>query len=432
MEALRVPLLAQLSAHLLLHIALLIPPSTLSQKQLALSFLPAIWAINIYTWTAGFGFLAIAQSLWALELLGVRRVREEFSCLRYQRIAAKKVKIESRVEEKKTSEKQKLKEGITKEPYPSTLWPRIFWVANLICSLRYTSWQTTSSTSLPPSKPPKRIPFLTHLFLHTTLYLLLIDAISLYTHFDPYFQISTPISEPFPRRLRTFLSLYHLHHIPPQLVRILIVGGQQYAVFSLLTTIPAIFFVGLGALGVVGDFWGGTMGWRAGVGNLSLGTAVVRRGLRGFWGEGWVQYLRVILTGPGKALTKQLGLPERGLRAYSLRVVIAFGISSFLHVSTLPSSSNPAFLGLKPLRYAAFFWVQGALVVGEAVASHLLERVYPRSSRGGLAKAGLSVVRLVWVIGVMYWTAPLIVDEMTKASRAFGLRQPVLFKLPES
>ncbi len=44
---------------------------------------------------------------------------------------------------------------------------------------------------------------------------------------------------------------------------------------------------------------------------------------------------------------------------------------------------------------------------------------------------GMSGVRLVWVVGVLYLTGPLIVDELTRLSRVMGLRPTVLFTIPK-
>lgn len=286
MEALYVPFLAQISAHALIHVALLIPPSTMSHQHLCLAFLPPILACNVYTWNAGFGFLAIAHSLWAVELVGFRRVREDFVFLRFGRVQ-KNLKIVEKMENGKEKKKIGMEQRFWREQYPETLWKRIPWVINLTCSLRYTGWETSPTIKSPISekavktKPSSRSWFWVRETLRTALCLAVIDAISLYTHFDPYFQIATPIGESFPRRLRTFLTPYNLHHLPPQFVRIFIYGLQQYALSSLLIPLLAIPFVTLGGLGIVGDAWGGTQNWRPCMGSPMT---VWRRGLRGFWG----------------------------------------------------------------------------------------------------------------------------------------------------
>ncbi len=136
-----------------------------------------------------------------------------------------------------------------------------------------------------------------------------------------------------------------------------------------------------------------------------------------------------MLTGPEKALAKVFGLRENSLREYGIKIIVAFGLSSVLHVSTLSKASDLP--GLDPLQYMTFFWVQGACVLVEAIASYVMERARPKMARTKFQKEILGVLRLAWVVGVMYWTAPMIVDELTKVSRVFGVKQPMLLKLPE-
>ncbi|KAF8850590.1 hypothetical protein BDZ45DRAFT_751591 [Acephala macrosclerotiorum] len=81
MEALKTTLTIQVSARALLYVAFLIPPTRLSQTNLALAFLPPILACNIYTYSSGLGFLSITHSLWALELFFLNP-REGFCIIR--------------------------------------------------------------------------------------------------------------------------------------------------------------------------------------------------------------------------------------------------------------------------------------------------------------------------------------------------------------
>ncbi len=57
----QVGFLSHLAAVALLYTDLLIPPSKLPHTKLALAFLPAIWALHIYSWSVGLGFLAAVQ-----------------------------------------------------------------------------------------------------------------------------------------------------------------------------------------------------------------------------------------------------------------------------------------------------------------------------------------------------------------------------------
>ena len=109
-----------------------------------------------------------------------------------------------------------------------------------------------------------------------------------------------------------------------------------------------------------------------------------------------------------------------------MQVLIAFGISGALHAATLPIGLE----GVSPMRYASFFWIQGILVVFEALVSHVPKAVIAAEVQARGMRVGLIVMRLVWVVGTFYYTAPIIVDELTKVSRAMGKRPVFLFTLP--
>jgi hypothetical protein len=110
-----------------------------------------------------------------------------------------------------------------------------------------------------------------------------------------------------------------------------------------------------------------------------------------------------------------------------MQVLIAFGISGALHAATLPVGLE----GVSPMRYASFFWIQGTLVVFEVLVSHIAKAVIAAEVQARGMRVGLlMVMRLVWVVRTFYYTAPIIVDELTKVSRAIRKRPVFLFTLP--
>ncbi len=102
-------------------------------------------------------------------------------------------------------------------------------------------------------------------------------------------QIETSIDEAFPRRLGNFLAKYHLDFMSPRFVRISVLALQQYSTFTMIGAIPAVFFVTLGGVGLVDDFWGRVENWPNIMGNP---IAIARSGLRGLWGRFWHQLFR--------------------------------------------------------------------------------------------------------------------------------------------
>ena len=117
------------------------------------------------------------------------------------------------------------------------------------------------------------------------------------------------------------------------------------------------------------------------------------------------------------------------MAGYAIQVLVAFGVSGGLHAATLPTGLE----GLSPTRYAAFFWIQGALVVAEVLVSHFAKSAIAVEAQPRVVRAFLLVVtRLVWVLGTLYYTAPMIIDELTKISRAMRKRPVFLFPLHSS
>jgi len=287
-------LLSHLAATSLLISALLIRPSTLSHTKLALAFLPPIWACHIYSWSVGLGFLAAVHALQATELLLFQDPRERFQVVYRQKSSPSLVPRTSASDSTKEGEK----EHIRKEPYPINFRSRLQWVFKLCVSLRYIGWDTNSDSSIsqPISPFPKetqtRSRWLVQNILLAALCIFFIDATIAYQHLDPYFQVETPIDISFPPPLAAFLLSYRFRFLsPPRLMRIMVLGVQQYAVSMLINRVSAIVHVSLGSLGLLDVWWGGVESWPIIMGSP---TVVLTSGLRGFWGKFWHQLLRSV------------------------------------------------------------------------------------------------------------------------------------------
>lgn len=286
--------LALLSANTLLPLALIIPPSTLSHTKLAVAFLPLIWSCNAFAWKCNLGFFAAAHAFLSTNFLLFRRPREDFKLLRLKSPAQSQASAR-KVDEKDNENAEEKESPIFKEPYPNTFWKRLWWVNKLVNSLRYVGWDTGED------KPPAVLPspetwtakgcWLVRKAVFIAICFAVFDATNFYQHFDPYFQSGTDIDEQLPRRLATFLSRCYLHFLSPRAVRILIVGVQQYVIFSVMGIILAIPPILLGGLGILDDFWSGTYNWQPIMGNPLV---VLDSGLRGFWGKFWHQLFRSV------------------------------------------------------------------------------------------------------------------------------------------
>lgn len=61
---------------------------------------------------------------------------------------------------------------------------------------------------------------------------------------------------------------------------------------------------------------------------------------------------------------------------------------------------------VSPFRYAGFFWIQGVCVLIEVFTEYVLMGLKEAELLGKSRWSGL--VRTVWILGVLYFTAPLI------------------------
>jgi len=299
--------LAQGVSTLLLHGALLIPPSTITHTQLALAFLPLIWSCHYYAWECGLGYLAGVHALWATELL-FRQPRERFQLI-HQKKPASSPWFPKGKTNNSTSDEDKQHDFIWKEPYPTMFWKRFWWVLKLEVSMRYVGWdigdgRAVKKVSWSNNSRRSRWARLLKDAVFAGMYCVLIDATNFYQYFDPYFQIETDIDEKFPRRLAGFFTRYYMGFLPARFVRISVLGVQQYCMFAIMHSAAAIIFVALGEMGILDDFWGCKESWPPLLGNPLV---VITEGLRGLWGKVWHQLFRVVrfrfqLPNPGEKL----------------------------------------------------------------------------------------------------------------------------------
>ena len=127
---------------------------------------------------------------------------------------------------------------------------------------------------------------------------------------------------------------------------------------------------------------------------------------------------------PGKAVVTLLEVKPKSFPAYAIKILVAFFISGVVHSASLPFNVPD----VSPLRYALFFWIQGACLLFEVSVEHMLQGTLKgRSSWMGW---GARAVRLVWTITVLYTTVPMFADEMTAMVRAVGLRRSLLLPMP--
>ena len=111
------------------------------------------------------------------------------------------------------------------------------------------------------------------------------------------------------------------------------------------------------------------------------------------------------------------------MTGYVLQTTVAFFLSGVLHALALPRDIPDA----SPLRYAGFFWIQGLCVLTEVSAEYIIGNW--EKGRPVWTNRCIGLVRTVWVLGVMYYTSPLINGELVKVAVRTGAQSggPISF-----
>ena len=381
---------------LLLPAALLTPPSVLSRRQLALLFLPAIYACQIHSWyVAGIDVISVDLALWSFVLLVCRDPRRTHKRVWVSVPAA-------------SGDGKLLREVggvVVEESYPEALAERIPWVFTLLVSLRLTGWKI-GDPSHDRTQPPVRLSrseFLRHAVSTVTQSYLILDAAAFYARMDPYFTVSgMEVDQPFPppsAGMATWLVLLRL--LPPRLVRTSVIAGQAYAMVTSMFYIPLIPMVGLNAVGVLPDEWS-PQTWPLPFGHFS---AVSSRGLRGLWGNWWHGVNRQFTAPPGRSLAQALGIPTKSTLGFALLTISAFFFSGVMHMGLIPPEPQSQFATRSMrLHIAGFFWAQIPAFGIELAVSKLVANFIPQALYWSVTR----ILVVAWTASWLCLTLPLL------------------------
>lgn len=389
----------------LLPTALLIPASTLSRWRLCSLFLPSIYACLIHAWVkmGGIDVISMNVALWSLVLLACQDPRRTFRRVHVG-------KIEPRPGDDRIS-KNRLN-IVWEEPYPSQRYQRIPWVLTLLVSLRLTNWKT-GETCHDRTQPPdklSRTAFLRYAISHILQRYLILDTTSSYVQTD-FYHSGMSVDAPFPSTASpTPTALTLLRLLPPHLIRASVLGGQIYAMVTLMFLIPALPAIALNALNLLSDEWS-PHAWPLFFGPFS---AIAERGLRGLWGTWWHQMNRHLVSTPGRSLAHAVGLSTSSLLGYYFLTTSAFFFSGVMHMGLVPPEPLNTSISVTEMRLciAAFFWAQIPAIGVELLVSKNLRHLAPSFSRSPLAK----VATVMWVAT---WFA-LILPILTVPFRELG------------
>ena len=375
---------------LLLPAALLVPPSVLSQRQLAVLFLPAIYACQIHSWyIAGIDVPSMDLALWSFVLLVCRDPRRT-----HRRIW---VSTPSAFGDDKRSDETV--EDVVEEGYPEEWAKRIPWVFTLLVSLRLTGWKI-GDPSHDKTQPPARLSrsaFSKHAVSIVVRSYLILDTTAFYARTDPYFTTSgMEIDHPFPpasTEMATWLVVLRL--LPPRLVRSSVLAGQIYAMVTSMFYIPLIPVVGLNAVGILPYEWSPHT-WPLPFGPFS---SVAERGLRGLWGRWWHGMNRQITAPPGRLLAQELGIPTNSVTGFALLTLSAFFFSGVTHMGLVPPEPHTVEISALWMRLhiAGFFWAQIPAFAFEVAVSKLVAHSAPQALDWSVTRALVTAWTAAWL-----------------------------------
>ena len=381
---------------LLLPVALLIPPSLMSHRQLYLLFLPLIYACQIHAWLqiGGLDVISLTLTLWSFVLLVLRDPRRTHRRIRLT------------VQSGTSKESERRRDGFVEEGYPESFAKRIPWVLTLLVSIRLAGWKIgdPSHDRTQPALRRNRIAYSKHAFIIIAQAFVILDAASCYVLTDPFFV--TPgmsVDEPYPPPSKALPTLFNaLRILPPRMLRCTVLAGQVYAMVTSMFYLPTIPVVALNAIGAVPDEWSPHT-WPLLFGSFST---VGERGLRGLWGSWWHQVNRTITSAPGRELAKAMGIPTTSTLGYSFLTFSAFFLSGVMHMGMIPPEPEFSLMSANMMRLylGAFFWVQIPAFQIELVVSKLVATSVPSAARFPITR----IFGLLWVAGWLSLTLPLL------------------------
>jgi Membrane bound O-acyl transferase family len=310
------------------------------------------------------------------------------------------------------------------QSFPSRFRHRVDWVLDLIISFRGVgwSWQIPSLPPLPSSvvsqlehntandhnRPQagdsigdvyKSRPVLLRSALQTaTFAYLFIDLLKVTMMNDPYFWGAT--TSPAPSHLPAFIATsYYL----TKTYRLLVSLAGIFTALIGVNSLGPILFVGLlgpDLIGVRGESWM----YPSLNGSFSV---ILDRGLEGWWGKWWHQSFRFAFTSPGRWAVEKLGWEARDKAAKFLGLIIAFALSGSLHACGSYTQSGDTW----PMGPFLFFMLQAVGIVVQISAVQVLKSFHFRDKIPlGLRRTS----NLLFVLGWLWVTAPLLVDDLAK------------------
>lgn len=210
------------------------------------------------------------------------------------------------------------------------------------------------------------------------------------------------------RKSQVLTQLYRL---------VLSLSGIYTPLWTIFKLGPAFF------CGVIGPKWIGVRGepWMNPVDMYGSFSAVLDKGLAGWWGGWWHQTFRFAFEAPTTRLLDTSGVSKRSATGKVLSLAIAFFLSGCIHASGSYTQLGDTRPILGPMR---FFLLQGVGILLQTLLVQLLVKT-------GIVEQCPKLLRRLTNFAVvhiwLYFTAPLLADDF--AGGGVFLYEPVPFSL---
>ena len=281
---------------------------------------------------------------------------------------------------------------------PSSAYKRLFWILDLLGSLRALHWSHGQRRNHVSAATCERqidhTPSLRRNIRKLLLICLFTDLLKEIIAMDPYFWGYTEHDPP--DYIKFVLPLPAL----VQAYRMLVAFSTFYIALDFGYTASLLLFVNVLGPSIAGT-WGHEWAYRPLYGNLN---SVATRGLQGWWGAWWHQCFRFMLTSPTNVIINKLHIRERGVVARTLGLVIPFLISGAIHAC----GSYTMWGETRPINAFTFFVLQPVGIALQIIGSWSLSRLdlmnkIPRRVR----KATNVAFAVFWLL----LTFPLLADD---------------------
>lgn len=320
--------------------------------------------------------------------------------------------------------------------YPSAVLHSLEWSIDLMTAFRGVNWNfriPTLAPLRPQAKPSKdksqrsyseSTPALGDLqrkaIISFLVHYLLFDLLKSIWVQDPYFLGLASMSSPHP------LLMLREHPIATRWARLLLSMASVYGGLTLVFTLCPLFFATLLPLlagqqrllqysripflepSMYPSYWKSPMN-------------ILDKGLASLWGKVWHQMFRFGISEPSRFLIDHLQLDQRSITARATQLLVAFGLTGFIHAMASYTSFPPAHNTTRPLTGPFLFFIIQALGI-------LLQRLLSIALRTKhLPSCVRKLGNLMFVIMWAYYTGPLLANDFARGGTWLYEPLPISF-----